>query len=101
MIKKVEATRSKRLGHDFPRLSPEEKLEILKKNHPDYIERRSESGSERRSKNRDERKNSNLYAEKRQKYIGRNRCRYTDADWAGWKNKKRTTVIKWENGREL
>ena len=25
-------------------------------------------------------KNSNLYAEKRQKYIGRNRCRYTDAD---------------------
>ena len=26
------------LGHDFPRLSPEEKLEILKKNHPDYIE---------------------------------------------------------------
>ena len=33
-----------------------------------------------RSKNRDERKNSNLYAEKRQKYIGRNRCRYTDAD---------------------
>ena len=28
----------------------------------------------------DERKNSNLYAEKRQKYIGRNRCRYTDAD---------------------
>ena len=43
-------------------------------------ERRSESGSERRSENRDERKNSNLYAEKRQKYIGRNRCRYTDAD---------------------
>ena len=38
LIKKVEATRSKRLGHDFPRLSPEEKLEILKKNHPDYIE---------------------------------------------------------------
>ena len=38
LIKKVEATRSKRLGHDFPRLSPEAKLEILKKNHPDYIE---------------------------------------------------------------
>ena len=31
LIKKVEATRSKRLGHDFPRLSPEEKCEKAKR----------------------------------------------------------------------
>lgn len=36
--KKVEATRPSRMGHDFPRLSPEAKLEILKSNHPDYVE---------------------------------------------------------------
>lgn len=38
LIKKVEATRPSRMGHDFPRLSPEAKLEILKNNHPDYVE---------------------------------------------------------------
>ena len=38
LIKKVEATRPSRMGHDFPRLSPEAKLEILKSNHPDYVE---------------------------------------------------------------
>lgn len=37
LIKKVEATRPSRMGHDFPRLSPEAKLEILKSNHPDYV----------------------------------------------------------------
>lgn len=38
LIKKVEATRPSRMGHDFPRLSPEAKLEILRNNHPDYVE---------------------------------------------------------------
>ena len=36
LSKKVEATRSKRLGIQFPRMSPEEKLEVLNENHPDY-----------------------------------------------------------------
>ncbi len=37
-LKKVEATRSERLGQTFPRLSPEERQEILRKFHPDYIQ---------------------------------------------------------------
>ena len=38
LIKKVEATRPKRVGKNFPRMSPEEKEEVLQKFHPDYIE---------------------------------------------------------------
>lgn len=38
LIKKVEATRPQRLGHDYPRMTPEEKQEVLKSHHPDYIE---------------------------------------------------------------
>lgn len=37
-MKKVEATRSERLNNLFPRMSAEEKDEVLKENHPDYIE---------------------------------------------------------------
>lgn len=37
-IKKVEATREKRLKELFPRMSAEEKDAVLKENHPDYIE---------------------------------------------------------------
>ncbi|NLC51435.1 MAG: FAD-binding protein [Firmicutes bacterium] len=38
LIKRVDATRSKRLGHDFPRMTPKERIEALEKFHPDYIE---------------------------------------------------------------
>ncbi len=38
LIKKVEATRTQRLGTAFPRMSPEEKDEVLKAYHPDYRE---------------------------------------------------------------
>jgi succinate dehydrogenase/fumarate reductase flavoprotein subunit len=37
-MKKVEASRSERLGQIFPRLSPEERQQILKTFHPDYIQ---------------------------------------------------------------
>ncbi|MGN0464425.1 MAG: FAD-dependent oxidoreductase [Acutalibacteraceae bacterium] len=37
-IKKVEATRQERLGMDLPKMSAEEKSEILKKYHPDFRE---------------------------------------------------------------
>ena len=37
-IKKVEATRSERLNNLFPRMTADEKDEVLKQNHPDYIE---------------------------------------------------------------
>ena len=37
-MKKVEATREKRLKELFPRMSAEEKQQVLKENHPDYIE---------------------------------------------------------------
>jgi succinate dehydrogenase/fumarate reductase flavoprotein subunit len=35
-IKKVEATRSARLGQPFPRLAPQDKQELLERFHPDY-----------------------------------------------------------------
>lgn len=38
LIKKVEATRPQRLGIPFPRMTPEEKEDVLKKYHPDYRE---------------------------------------------------------------
>ena len=37
-IKKVEATRAKRLASTFPRMTAGEKDAVLKENHPDYIE---------------------------------------------------------------
>ncbi len=37
-MKKVEATRQSRLGQTFPRMTPEQRQEVLKKFHPDYIE---------------------------------------------------------------
>ena len=37
-MKKVEATREKRLASTFPRMTAEEKDAVLKENHPDYIE---------------------------------------------------------------
>lgn len=37
LIKRVEETRHKRLGCYFPRMSPEEKQEVLRSDHPDYI----------------------------------------------------------------
>lgn len=36
LIKKVEATREARLGVDFKRMTPEERDEVLRENHPDY-----------------------------------------------------------------
>ncbi len=38
LIQKVEATRDKRVDQDFPRMTPEEKEEVLQNYHPDYIE---------------------------------------------------------------
>lgn len=38
LIKKVEATRKDRLGHHFDRMTPEEKENVLRENHPDYNE---------------------------------------------------------------
>ena len=38
LVKRVEATREARLGHNFPRMTPEEKQEVLRNHHPDYIE---------------------------------------------------------------
>ena len=35
-IKKVEATRQERLGMDLPKMSAEEKSELLKQYHPDF-----------------------------------------------------------------
>jgi succinate dehydrogenase/fumarate reductase flavoprotein subunit len=37
-MKKVEASRAARLGQIYPRLSPEERQQILKTFHPDYIQ---------------------------------------------------------------
>lgn len=37
-LKKVEATRPARLQETFPMMSPEEKKEVLRRFHPDYIE---------------------------------------------------------------
>lgn len=37
-MKKVEATRAERVSSLFPRMSAEEKTQVLKENHPDYIE---------------------------------------------------------------
>ena len=39
LMKKVVETRSQRLGKDFPRMSPEEKIEVLNENHPDYTDK--------------------------------------------------------------
>lgn len=36
LMKKVEASRSARLGLDYPRMSPDEKDEVLEAYHPDY-----------------------------------------------------------------
>ena len=36
--KKVEATRPQRVGNNFPRMNPEQKEDVLKKFHPDFIE---------------------------------------------------------------
>lgn len=38
LIKKVEETRPQRVGSPFPRMSPEEKKEVLKECYPDYKE---------------------------------------------------------------
>ncbi len=38
LIKKVEETRPQRVGVDFPRMTPEERTEVLKNYHPDFIE---------------------------------------------------------------
>ncbi|UMZ74090.1 FAD-binding protein [Natranaerofaba carboxydovora] len=38
LIKKVEATRKDRVGKDYPRMTPEEKEDVLSNNHPDYIQ---------------------------------------------------------------
>lgn len=37
LIKKVEETRGRRLGNDFPRMTPEQKEDVLSNYHPDYI----------------------------------------------------------------
>ncbi len=37
-MKKVEATRAERVNNLFPRMSAEEKSQVLKENHPDYID---------------------------------------------------------------
>jgi succinate dehydrogenase/fumarate reductase flavoprotein subunit len=39
LIKKVEETRTSRIGQDYPRMSPEEKQEVLEKFHPDHIDK--------------------------------------------------------------
>jgi succinate dehydrogenase / fumarate reductase flavoprotein subunit len=39
LMKKVVETRSERLGKDFPRMSPEEKIDVLNENHPDYTDK--------------------------------------------------------------
>jgi len=39
LMKKVVKTRSQRLGKDFPRMSPEEKIDVLNENHPDYTDK--------------------------------------------------------------
>ncbi len=39
LIKRVEATRPQRVGIDFPRMSPEEKIDVLNENHPDYSDK--------------------------------------------------------------
>jgi succinate dehydrogenase/fumarate reductase flavoprotein subunit len=36
LIKKVEATRPERLGHDYSRMTPDERDQVLEKYHPDY-----------------------------------------------------------------
>jgi len=38
LMKKVEETRPSRVGVDYPRMSPEERREVLQQFHPDYIE---------------------------------------------------------------
>ena len=39
LIKKVEATRAERIAQgDYPRMTADEKTEVLRENHPDYIE---------------------------------------------------------------
>ncbi len=38
LIKKVEETRSKRKGVEFDRMTPEEREDVLRKFHPDYVE---------------------------------------------------------------
>ena len=37
-MKKVEATRTERVNNLFPRMTADEKTQVLKENHPDYIE---------------------------------------------------------------
>lgn len=37
-MKKVEATRAERVNNLFPRMTADEKTQVLKENHPDYIE---------------------------------------------------------------
>ncbi len=38
LMKKVEASRASRVGVDYPRMTPEERREVLQNFHPDYIE---------------------------------------------------------------
>ncbi|MEW5783836.1 MAG: FAD-dependent oxidoreductase [Bacillota bacterium] len=38
LIKKVEETRPSRVGVQYPRMTPEERVAVLKRFHPDYIE---------------------------------------------------------------
>jgi succinate dehydrogenase/fumarate reductase flavoprotein subunit len=37
-LKKVEATRSARIGQTFPRMTPDERQDVLHQHHPDYIQ---------------------------------------------------------------
>lgn len=39
LIKKVEETRSSRVNNPFPRMTPEERIDVLNNFHPDYIEK--------------------------------------------------------------
>ena len=39
LIKKVEATRTQRLGKDYPRMTADERDDVLKKYHPEYRKR--------------------------------------------------------------
>ena len=39
LSKKVEETRSQRIGINFPRMSPEGKIDVLNENHPDYSDK--------------------------------------------------------------
>ena len=37
-LQKVEATRSARIGQSFPRMTPDQRQDVLHQFHPDYIQ---------------------------------------------------------------